>query len=178
MANVVIPAGEIIVTSFKFSNDFKDFKTLLKTIQSSPRKDHLEGMEDTVHYGDNLRVFLLDRGTTVAMINPISTNAIRKAAFKSTKTDREDTKYIGIVLLNPMLYRIVDKSSLETHEMRELIGYHHSILETCARYKAQLQKDFGKVFPEFNSLFSGHYESTYMRILEQFQSTDTIHFSY
>jgi transposase len=114
-ANVMTPAGEIIVTPFKFSNDLKGFKTLLKTIQPYIRKDHLVGMEDTGHYGDNLRVYLLEHDATVAMINPVSTDAMRKATLKSTKTDKEDTKYIGTVLLNPMLYRIVDKSSLDSH---------------------------------------------------------------
>lgn len=173
-ANVMTPSGEIIVNPFQFSNDIKGFKVLLKTIQPYLRKDHLVGMEDTGHYGDNLRVYLLDHKATVAMINPVSTDAMRKATLKSTKTDKEDTKYIGIVLLNPMLYRIVDKNSLDTHEMRELTRYHHNMQEACTRYKAQLQKDIDKVFPEYNSLFSGHHGPTYMRILEQFQSADTI----
>ena len=173
-ANVMTPSGEIIINPFKFSNDLKGFSTLFKTIQPYLRKDHLVGMEDTGHYGDNLRIYLLDHGATVAMINPVSTDAMRKAALKSTKTDKEDTRNIGIVLLNPMLYRIVDKSSLDSHEMRELTRYHHNMQEACTRYKTQLQKDIDKVFPEYNSLFSGHYGPTYMRILEQFQSADTI----
>lgn len=173
-ANVMTPSGEIIINPFQFSNDVKGFKTLLKAIQTYLRKEHLVGMEDTGHYGDNLRVFLLDHNATVAMINPVSTDAMRKATLKSAKTDKEDTKNIGIVLLNPMLYRIVDKSSLDSHEMRNLTRYHHSMQESCTRYKTQLQKDIDKVFPEYNSLFSYHYGPTYMRILEQFQSADTI----
>ena len=140
-ANVMTPSGEIIINPFKFSNDLKGFSTLFKTIQPYLRKDHLVGMEDTGHYGDNLRIYLLDHGATVAMINPVSTDAMRKATLKSTKTDKEDTRNIGIVLLNPMLYRIVDKSSLDSHEMRELTRYHHNMQEACTRYKTQLQKD-------------------------------------
>ena len=173
-ASVMTPDGEIIADPFKFSNDTKGFKLLYKRISPFLRKDHLVGMEDTGHYGDNLRVFLLDHKATVAMINPLTTDAMRKAALKSTKTDKEDTKNIGIVLLNPVLYRIVRKSDLDSHETRELTRYHHNLQETCTRYKEQLQKDIDKVFPEYNSLFSSHYGPTYLRILEQFQSADTI----
>ena len=57
------------------------------------------------------------------MINPVTTDAMRKASLKSAKTDKEDTKNIGIVLLNPGLYRIVERKDLDSHEMRELTRY-------------------------------------------------------
>ncbi len=173
-ANVMTPEGEIIVKPFPFSNDKAGFKKLLKAIGPYLKKNHLTGMEDTGHYGDNLRMFLLNHNATVAMINPISTDAMRKASLKSTKTDKEDTANIGIVLLNPMLYRIVKKADLDPHIMRELTRYHHNMQEVCTRYKEQLQKDIDKVFPEFNSLFSASYGPAYMRILEKCQSAYTI----
>ena len=173
-ANVMTPGGELLVNPFQFSNNIKGFKTLLKSIEPYLKKDHIVGMEDTGHYGDNLRIFLLNHNATIGMINPVSTDAMRKASLKSTKTDKEDTKNIGIVLLNPSLYRIVGKSDLDSHEMRELTRYHHNMQEANTRYKEKLQKCIDKVFPEFNSLFSAYYGSTYMRILEEFQSADTI----
>ena len=173
-ANVMTPDGEILTDPFPFSNDSKGFRKLHKAIDPFLKKDHLVGMEDTGHYGDNLRMFLLNRKATVAMINPVSTDAMRKASLKSTKTDKEDTKNIGVVLLNPKLYRIVKRSDLDLHTIRELTRYHHNMQEACTRYKAQLQKDIDKVFPEFNSLFSASYGPTYMRILELCQSACAI----
>ena len=173
-ANVMTPDGEILIDPFPFSNDSKGFRKLHKAIDPFLKKDHLVGMEDTGHYGDNLRMFLLNRKATVAMINPVSTDAMRKASLKSTKTDKEDTKNIGVVLLNPKLYRIVKRSDLDLHTIRELTRYHHNMQEACTRYKAQLQKDIDKVFPEFNSLFSASYGPTYMRILEHCQSAHAI----
>ena len=169
-ANVMTPEGEILVDPFPFPNDSKGYKKFYKAINPYLKKDHLVGMEDTGHYGDNLRMFLLNHNATVAMINPVSTDAMRKASLKSTKTDKEDTKNIGIVLLNPKLYRIVTKSDIDPHTMRELTRYHHNMQESCTRYKEQLQKDIDKVFPEYNSLFSASYGPAYMRILEQCQS--------
>ena len=114
-ANVMTPEGEILVDPFPFSNDRKGFKKLHRAVDPYLKKAHLVGMEDTGHYGDNLRMFLLNHKATVAMINPVSTDAMRKASLKSTKTDKEDTKNIGVVLLNPKLYRIVKKSDLDPH---------------------------------------------------------------
>ncbi len=173
-ANVMTPEGEILVDPFPFSNDNKGFRKLQKDIDPYLKKDHLVGMEDTGHYGDNLRMYLLNHNATVAMINPVSTDAMRRASLKSAKTDKEDTRNIGIVLLNPQLYRIVKKNDIEPHTMRELTRYHHNMQEACTRYKEQLQKDIDKVFPEFNSLFSTSYGPTYMRILEQCQSAYSI----
>ena len=173
-ANVMTPDGEILVDPFPFSNDNNGFRKLQKAIDPYLKKDHLVGMEDTGHYGDNLRMYLLNRSATVAMINPVSTDAMRKASLKSAKTDKEDTRNIGIVLLNPQLYRIVKKSDLDPHTMRELTRYHHNMQEACTRYKEQLQKDIDKVFPEFNFLFSASYGPAYMRILEHCQSAYAI----
>ena len=173
-ANVMTPEGEILVDPFPFSNDNKGFRKLQKAIDPYLKKDHLVGMEDTGHYGDNLRMYLLNHNATVAMINPVSTDAMRRASLKSAKTDKEDTRNIGIVLLNPQLYRVVKKKDLDLHTMRELTRYHHNMQEACTRYKEQLQKDIDKVFPEFNSLFSASYGPAYMRILEQCQSAYAI----
>ena len=173
-AMVTNPDGEIFVSPFPFSNDRKGYKVFYQAVDSYLKKDHLVGMEDTGHYGDNLRVSLLNHKATVAMINPVSTDAMRKATLKSVKTDKEDTKNIGIVLQNPYLYRIVRMSDLDSHPMRELTRYHHNMQEACTRYKEQLQKDLDKVFPEYNSLFSASYGPVYMRILEMFQSAYTI----
>lgn len=173
-ANVMTPQGEIIVSPFPFSNDSKGFKKFYKAVGHYLKEPHLAGMEDTGHYGDNLRMSLLDHKAAVAMINPVSTDAMRKAALKSAKTDKEDTGHIGVVLLNPKMYHIVKKTDLDPHAMRELTRFHHNMQETCTRYKLQLQKDIDKVFPEYNSLFSASYGPTYMRILEKFQSAHII----
>ena len=134
-AMVTNPDGEIFVSPFPFSNDRKGYKVFYQAVDSYLKKDHLVGMEDTGHYGDNLRVSLLNHKATVAMINPVSTDAMRKATLKSVKTDKEDTKNIGIVLQNPYLYRIVRMSDLDSHPMRELTRYHHNMQEACTRYK-------------------------------------------
>lgn len=173
-AAVITNYGEVKVDSFFFTNDQSGFKKLYESIKPYVKAKHLIGMEDTGHYADNLRMFLLNKELSVAMINPVSTDAFRKAQMKTTKTDKQDALFIAQVIQNPSLYRLVKKSDFDYHEIRELTRYHHNMQEACTRYKDQLQKDIDKVFPEFNSLFSGKYGPIYMAILLEFQSANTI----
>ena len=173
-AAIISNFGEVKVDSFFFTNDQSGFKKLYEAIKPYVKSNHLIGMEDTGHYADNLRMFLINKELSVAMINPVSTDAFRKAQMKTTKTDKQDALFIAQVIQNPSLYRLVKKSDFDYHEIRELTRYHHNMQEACTRYKEQLQKDIDKVFPEFNSLFSGKYGHTYMAILLEFQSANTI----
>lgn len=173
-AAVITNYGEVKVDSFFFTNDQSGFKKLYESIKPYVKAKHLIGMEDTGHYADNLRMFLLNKELSVAMINPVSTDAFRKAQMKTTKTDKQDALFIAQVIQNPSLYRLVKKSDFDYHEIRELTRYHHNMQESCTRYKDQLQKDIDKVFPEFNSLFSGKYGPIYMAILLEFQSANII----
>lgn len=169
-AAVMTNYGELKVDSFCFTNDKQGFNTFYQTVKPYLSHDHLIGMEDTAHYADNFRHFLLKKNRNVVMINPLSTDAFRKALLKSTKTDKEDARFICQVIMNPQLYRKVKLSDYDYHQIRELTRYHHNMKEANTRYKTQLQKDLDRVFPEFNSLFSAPYGPTYMRILSEFQS--------
>jgi transposase len=173
-ANVMTPDGEILVDPFPFSNDDKGYKKFYKAVTPYLSKNHLVGMEDTDHYGYNLIDSLFEHHATVSMINPISTDAMCKASLKSTKTDKEDTKLIGSVLLNPKLYRILEVHTAQVTEMRELTRYHHTMQETATRYKEQLQKSLDLVFPELNTIFSSKYAPTCIRLLETYQSAESI----
>lgn len=173
-AAVISNLGEVKVNPFYFSNDLKGFKLLIETTKPYLNKDTLFGMEDTAHYADNLRMFLLNQNRLVAMINPLTTDAMRKAQLITAKNDKLDAKSICMILMNPSLYRKILKEDFEMHHIRELTRYHHRMQELCTQYKLQLQKALDIVFPEFNSLFSLNYGPTYMRILDKFQSASTI----
>lgn len=173
-AAVISNLGEVKINPFYFSNDLKGFKLLIETTKPYLSQDTLFGMEDTAHYAENLRMYLLNQNRLVAMINPLTTDAMRKAQLITTKNDKLDAKSICMILMNPALYRKILKEDFEMHNIRELTRYHHRMQEQCSQYKAQLQKALDIVFPEFNSLFSANYGPTYMRILDKLQSASTI----
>lgn len=56
-ACVVDTDGTVLVESFAFTNNIIGFQSLLKNNKPFLRKKHLVGMEDTGHYGGNLRNF-------------------------------------------------------------------------------------------------------------------------
>lgn len=173
-AAVMSNFGETKCKPFYFSNDRKGFNTLMDKVKPYLSKSTLFGMEDTAHYADNLRMFLLNQNRTVVMINPLTTDAMRKAQLITAKNDKLDSLSICQTIMNPTLYRKIEKDDFDMHHIRELTRYHHRMQESCTAYKEQLQKALDKVFPEFNSLFSANYGPTYMRILERFQSASTI----
>ena len=165
--------GESCVEPFDFPNDSIGFNSLWDAIKPYARKDHRVGMEDTGHYADNLRMFLLDKGCTVCMINPLTSTHLRKAEGLA-KNDRLDSTVIAGTLMNPRLFRSVTKDSFDYSTLRQYTRIHHKRMEELNSYKAQLQKDIDHVFPEYNSIFPTTYSKAYMAVLKEFQSAATV----
>ena len=71
--------GEVIHEPAKISNDHRGFDQLITCIRKYQKQNILIGMEDTGHYHFPLLKFFLDKGYTVALINPVTTDLTRKA---------------------------------------------------------------------------------------------------
>ena len=78
--------------------NLKGFEQLVSCIRKHRKQNILIGMEDTGHYHFPLLKFLLDKGYTIALINPVTTDLTRKASGSISKTDRLDTLTICDVL--------------------------------------------------------------------------------
>lgn len=165
--------GQVCVEPFDFPNDSIGFNRLIAAIRPYIKSDHRIGMEDTGHYADNLRMFLLDQGCTVAMINPLTSTHLRKAQGLA-KNDKLDSTVIAGTLMNPKFYRIIKKDNFDYRVLRQYTRIHHKRKEELNNFKNQLQKDIDAVFPEYNSLFDAAYSKTYMNVLREFQSADNI----
>lgn len=165
--------GEACVEPFDFPNDSIGFNRLWEAIKPYVTKEHRVGMEDTGHYADNLRMFLLDKGCTVCMINPLTSTHLRKAEGLA-KNDRLDSTVIAGTLMNPRLFRSVTKNNFDYSTLRQYTRLHHKRMEELSSFKAQLQKDIDHVFPEYNRIFSTAYSRAYMAVLKEFQSAATI----
>lgn len=165
--------GEACVEPFDFPNDSIGFNRLWEAIKPYVTKEHRVGMEDTGHYADNLRMFLLDKGCTVCMINPLTSTHLRKAEGLA-KNDRLDSTVIAGTLMNPRLFRSVTKNNFDYSTLRHYTRLHHKRMEELSSFKAQLQKDIDHVFPEYNRIFSTAYSRAYMAVLKEFQSAATI----
>ena len=97
--------GEVLFKSFTIPNNRDGFETLFQKVQSV--SDDLTkvkvGLEATGHYSYNLLGFLLNKGLTTFVINPLHTNLYRKSlSLRQTKTDKADARTIASMLMSDM----------------------------------------------------------------------------
>ncbi len=175
-AGVIDSNGEVLVKPFAFSNDRKGFDLFQKNcISFLKSKDYLIGLEDSGHYADNLIRWTLENDYKLALINPITTNHMRKMELKTSKNDRIDSILIASALINrPIKYRVVTKSSYKTREMKHLTRMHHNLKEQLNIFKNRLQSKIDILFPEYNELFKSKYSAHYLEILENMPSAHFI----
>lgn len=74
--------NKVILSNFKFKNDFKSFSPLLNKIKSFDTKNLIIGLGSTSHYSENLINFLFKHDFKVVLTNPLQTSHLRKTNLK------------------------------------------------------------------------------------------------
>jgi transposase len=170
---VVDNLGKTIISETFFSNNFEGFSKFDNLIKSLDRKDTIVGLEATGHYGNNLVVHLLSMGFKVGLINPLTTDAMRKVNIRKAKNDKIDSLLIVKVLISGN-YNLIDEDYLQLNVIKDLTRYRSSLKEDINQLKNKLQKNIDLVYPEFNSLFNSKYGRTYIALLLEFSSANNI----
>ena len=148
--------GEVLFKSFTISNNRDGFETLFQRIESV--SDDLTkikvGLEATGHYSYNLLGFLLDKGLTTFVINPLHTNLYRKSlSLRKTKTDKVDSRTIATMMISDMNLKSYSDTS-----------YHNEELKSLTRYRFD---NVNILFPEMEALVpSLHLASVYALLFE------------
>ncbi len=163
--------GVIITDSLRISNTKQGFDTLYNTIISALDSNDFSkvkiGLESTGHYSTNITNYLYSKGFCITVLNPLVTNAFRKAGtLRKTKTDKCDAKVIATMLFSdesksysPPSYQIQELKSLTRHRYR-LIGYR-------SKLKLSVTRLIDIIFPELSSfVWSIHQASSYQLLLE------------
>lgn len=166
--------GESLCDPFFFKNNKNGFQKLYIELNKYAKDELFIGMEDTGHYNFDIETILLAKGYKVALINPITTKNLRKAALKSVKTDKEDAILITKALLDKDYYRIISIQDEKLKEAKELTRYRTQLTIEMNRKKNVLQRHIDIVFPEFNTLFHDEYTITYLNILRKYGDAYTI----
>lgn len=171
--------GEELVKPTFFENNQAGFDLLTHALEAYSRDDELLiGMEDTGHYHFALLRYLLDHNFSVALMNPTTTDFVRKRQGSCTKNDKLDTITICDVLASnthrKKLYRLVTPNNFKFYEMKQLTRQHHNLKEQKNVYSNRLQRAIDLTFPEFNQLFKSKYGTVYMTVLKNFGSADKI----
>ena len=130
--------GVVLFDPFVISNNRIGFEDLFSRLMESS-KDLSEikvGLEATGHYSDNLLEFLISKGLSTTVINPLHTNLFGKSlSFRKTKTDKVDAHSI-VTLLRTERLKPYLKSSYQIRELKSLTRYRFSLVQDCARLKS------------------------------------------
>ena len=163
--------GVIITDSLRIPNTKEGFDTLytsiISALESSDFSNVKIGLESTGHYSTNITNYLYSKGFNITVLNPLVTNAFRKAGtLRKTKTDKCDAKVIATMLFSdesksysPSSYQIQELKSLTRHRYR-MIGYR-------SKLKLSVTRLIDIIFPELpDFVWSIHQSSSYQLLLE------------
>ena len=134
---IVNSDGEVLADVFTISNDQDGFSQLFRRLQSVALdlSNVKVGLEATGHYSYNILGFLLDKGLSTFVINPLHTNLFRKStSLRRTKTDRIDARTIAAMMMSGVV--------LSSYTA---ISYHNEELECVSKCKTEgiMQEEYG-----------------------------------
>ncbi len=163
--------GKIFFKSFAISNNRVGFETLFLRIQSvSQDLNKVKvGLEATGHYSYNLLGFLLDKGLTTYIINPLHTNLYRKSlSLRKTKTDQVDSRTIATMMMSDMNLKSYSDTSYHNEELKSLTRYRFDKVKARAKLKSSVARLVNILFPELESLVPQLHLASVYALLSEF----------
>ena len=167
---ILSSAGEILADVFTIPNNADGFDTLLQTIQScTSNEDNIKvGLEATGHYSYNILGYLLDKGLTTYVINPLLTNLYRKSlSLRKTKTDRVDARMIATMLMSDVDLKSYTDTAYHNEELKSLTRYRFNKVKDRAKLKQSVSRLVTILFPELEELVSTLHSKTIYALLEE-----------
>ena len=168
---------EVLFKSFAIPNNREGFETLFQRIQSV--SDDLTevkvGLEATGHYSYNLLGFLLDKGLSTYVINPLHTNLYRKSlSLRKTKTDKVDARTIASMVMSNMDLKSYSDTSYHNEELKSLTRYRFDKVKERAKLKSSVSRLVCILFPELEKLVPQLHIASVYALLSEFPSADAI----
>ncbi|MCR2021065.1 IS110 family transposase, partial [Blautia pseudococcoides] len=169
--------GEVLFKSFTISNNREGFESLFQKIQSVAEDLHKVkvGLEATGHYSYNLLGFLLDKGVTTFVINPLLTNLYRKSlSLRKTKTDQVDSRTIATMMMSDMNLKSYSDTSYHNEELKSLTRYRFDKVKERAKLKSSVSRLVCIIFPELEKLVPTLHMASIYALLSEFPSADAV----
>ena len=169
--------SEILFKSFTISNNKEGFNELYRRIESV--SDDLTkvkvGLEATGHYSYNLLGFLLDKGLTTFVINPLHTNLYRKSlSLRKTKTDKVDAHTIASMIMSDVNLKSYSDTSYHNEELKSLTRYRFDKVKERAQLKQSISRLVTILFPELEKLVPTLHLASVYALLSEFPSAGAI----
>lgn len=169
--------GEVLYKVFTINNNKEGFNDLLIKIQSvSADLNNIKvGLEATGHYSYNILGFLLDKGLTTYVINPLHTNLYRKGlSLRKTKTDKVDARTIAMMLMSGVSLKPYTDISYHNEELKSLTRYRFSKVQDRAKLKTSISRLVNILFPELESLVPSLHLASVRALLKEFPGASHI----
>ena len=169
--------GEVLFKSFTILNNREGFEVLFQRVESV--SDDLTkvkvGLEATGHYSYNLLGFLLDKGLTTYVINPLHTNLYRKSlSLRKTKTDKVDSRIIATMMMSDMNLKSYSDTSYHNEELKSLTRYRFDKVKERAKLKSSVSRLICILFPELEKLVPTLHIASVYALLSEFPSADVL----
>lgn len=173
-ATIIDDTGVIIGKSIKFTNSHNGANKLIEHIcKNIGNQEVVFGLEATGHYWLSLYSFLLEKGYTINVINPIQSDSFRNLYIRQTKNDTKDSFIIGEVIRFGRFTttQLADERILS---LRQLCRYRLSLVDSVSELKCRIITVLDQVFPEYEKLFSDTWGISSKKLLEKYQTPEEI----
>lgn len=169
--------GEVLFEAFTIPNNMDGFTELYEKI-SSVAEDLSKvkvGLEATGHYSYNILGYVLHKGLTTCVINPLHTNLFRKGqSLRKTKTDRIDARSIALMLMTDSSLEPYSLTSYHNEDLKSLTRYRFTKVRERARYKTSISRLVNILFPELEKLMPNLHTKSVYALLSEFPGASFI----
>jgi len=163
--------GEVLFKAFTISNNQDGFNVLYQRIESV-MEDVTKvkvGLEATGHYNYNLLGYLIDKGLTTYVINPLHSNLYRKSlSLRLTKTDKVDARTIAYMLMSDVNLKSYSDTSYHNEELKSLTRYRFNKVKERAKLKTSVSRLVCILFPELEKLVPTLHMASVYALLSEF----------
>ncbi|MBB6716822.1 IS110 family transposase [Clostridium gasigenes] len=173
-ATIINEKGDIIGKSIKFTNSHSGANKLIDTIKKSIGDTSVSfGLEATGHYWLSLYSFLLEKGYTINVINPIQSDSFRNLYIRQTKNDTKDSFIIAEVIRFGRFTttQLADEKLLS---LRQLCRFRLALVTSISELKCRIITILDQVFPEYQKLFSDTWGVSSKKLLENYQTPEEL----
>ena len=156
VASLLDENAKPLFKAFAFPNTADGANSLIEKLSSfiTSVSDVEIGMEATGHYWLSIYSFLVEKGYTVHVVNPIQTDGWRKGTeIRKRKTDIIDS----VLIADLIRYGDFVETSLadeDTMSLRNLSRFRNYLVSSIGDLKRKVICVLDQVFPEYQSVFS------------------------
>ena len=168
--------GEVLFEKLTIKNTLDGFSLLINSIFNFEKNLNKikVGLEATGHYSNNIVNFLLNKGFSLYLINPLQTNLFRKGqSLRKTKTDKLDARIIATMLISGNL-QPYSKKLYHISELKSLVRHRFRLVKERSKCKVSFSRLLTILFPELENVVWSTSQKSALYLLFELPSANDI----